>query len=62
MTPFCDQACKIQEDIYRSHVTLTGENYKMRLMMERMNVIVANSLAFRKGMMDIAEKVKSQIA
>ena len=34
----------------------------MRLMMERMNVIVSESLSFRKGILDIAEKVTSQIA
>ena len=62
ITLFCDQAYKIQEWIHHSQVILTDEIYKMRLMMERMKVIVMESLAFRKGLLDIAEKVKIQMA
>ena len=57
VTPSCDQACKIQEQIYDSQVNITSEIYKMRLMMERINVIAADSLEFRKGLLDIVEKV-----
>ena len=62
ITSLCDQDCKIQEEIYHSQVILTYEIYKIRQMMARMKVIDTESLAFRKGLLDIAEKVKSQMA
>ena len=61
ITLFHDQACNIQEQIYNSQVILTDEIYKMRLMMARMKVIAVESLAFKKGLLDISEKVKSQM-
>ena len=60
ITTFCDQSYKIQEHMHHSQVILIGE-YKMRLMMARIKVIAKESLAFRKGMLDIIEKVKIQM-
>ena len=42
-------------------MTLTGEIYKVRLMMTRLRVIAAKSLDFRKGLMEVGEKVKIQL-
>ena len=39
ITPFYDQACKIQKYIHQDQVTLTGEIYKVRLKMTRLRVI-----------------------
>ena len=58
ITPFCDQACKIQRQIYQAQVTLVGEIYKVWLIMTRLRVIVAEYLNFRQGLMEFGEKVK----
>ena len=61
ITPFCDQECKIQEHIHHFQVILIGKIFKVRLMMERLKVIVAESLAFRKGLFKVAKNVKIQM-
>ena len=61
ITQFCDQAWKIWEQVHQYQVTLTGEIYKVRLMMARLNVIATKSLDFRKRLLDAEEKVKIQM-
>ena len=61
ITPFCDQTCKIQEQMHHSQVSLTNEIYKARLIMGRMKVITAESLDFRKRLLEVEEKFKSKM-
>ena len=61
ITPFYDQAYKIQEQMYHAQVNLTQEINKVRLMMTRLKVIVEKSLDFKKGLLEVTEKVKIQL-
>ena len=54
ITPLCDLACKIQEQIHHAKVNLTCEIYIVRLLMTRVRIIAAESLDFRKGLMEVA--------
>ena len=61
ITPFCVQAFKIQEQMHHFQVILLGEIYKVRLMMARLKVITVESLDFKKILLEVEEKVKSQM-
>ena len=61
ITHFCDQACKIRRKIHQAQVNLTGEIYKVRFIIMRLEEIVAESLNFRIGLMEVGGKVKIQL-
>ena len=61
ITHFRDQACKIRRKIHQAQVNLSGEIYEVKLIVTRLKVIAAESLNFRKGLMEVAKKVKIQL-
>ena len=61
ITPFCDQAYKIQRNIHQSQVNLTGDIYKVRLIMTILEYIAVESMNLRIGLMEVGGKVKIQL-
>ena len=58
ITPFHDQAYKIRRKIHQAQGNLSGEIYKVILIVKRLKLITAESLNFRNGLMEVGENIK----
>ena len=61
ITPFCGQACLMQRKIHQVQLKLAEEVYKIKKMEARLKEISDNSSDFRKGLLEFAELVQSQL-